>query len=80
LQEQALGMRRRVLGEEHQDTLTSMNNLALTLWALGNLPAACALEEKMLEISQRVLGEEHPYTVTSRDNLASILREQRESN
>ena len=36
LQEQTLAARRRLLGDEHPDTLCSMNNLALTLCALGD--------------------------------------------
>ena len=37
LQERVLEVRARVLGEEHPDTLTSMGNLAATLWAQGDL-------------------------------------------
>ena len=71
-----LEARRRVLGEEHPDTLTSMNNLADTLRAQGDLPGARALQEKVLEALRRVLGEEHPDTLTSMSNLASTLRAQ----
>jgi hypothetical protein len=38
-QQQALAIRRRVLGDEHPDTLTAMNNLALTLWNQGDRAA-----------------------------------------
>jgi hypothetical protein len=34
LSDEVLARSRRVLGEEHPDTLTSANNLALDLWAL----------------------------------------------
>jgi hypothetical protein len=56
---------RRVLGEEHPDTLTSMNNLALTLYASGDLPGAREACEQVLDGRRRVLGEKHPDTVAS---------------
>lgn len=62
--------------EEHPGTLTSMNNLAITLHAQGDLAGAQALEEKALEVCRRVLGEEHPDTLASMNNLASTLRAQ----
>ena len=43
-----LARRRRVLGEDHPDTLTPANNLAGDLAALGELQAARALDEDML--------------------------------
>ena len=74
--EQALAVRRRVLGEEHPATLTSMNNLALTLSAQGDLAGARSLQEQVLAVSRRVLGEEHPDTLGSMNNLANTLRAQ----
>jgi len=67
---------RRVLGEEHPDTLTAMNNLATTLKAQGDIPAARALQEPALAVCRRVLGEEHPATLTSMNNLATTLKAQ----
>jgi hypothetical protein len=63
------------LGEEHPDTLTSRNNLALVLRGLGRLEEAEAEHRAELEICRRVLGEEHPDTLTSRHNLATVLRD-----
>jgi Flp pilus assembly protein TadD len=76
IQEQVLDASRRVLGEEHPDTLTSMNNLALTLWYQGDLAGARKIQEQELVICRRVLGEEHPDTLTSMNNLAETLRVQ----
>ena len=73
LHEQCLEVSRRVLGEEHPDTLSSMNNLAETLRALGDSGGARELHEQCLEVSRRVLGEEHPDTLMSMNNLASTL-------
>ena len=60
-----------LLGEDHPDTLTSMNNLAETYRALGRTNEAAALHEKVLESRKRTLGEEHPDTLTSMNNLAA---------
>jgi Flp pilus assembly protein TadD len=58
LQEQVLEARRRVLGQEHPNTLTAMNNLAGMLWAQGDHAAARKLQEQVLEARRRVLGQE----------------------
>ena len=76
LQESALASRRRVLGEEHPDTLTSINNLASLLHALDKLAEAESFYRESLEKFRRVLGEEHPDTLTSINNLASLLQTQ----
>jgi Tetratricopeptide repeat/NB-ARC domain len=73
LQEQVLAVSRRVLGEEHPDTLGSMHNFAETLRAQGDLAGARALQEQVLAVSRRVLGEEHPDTITSMSSLAVTL-------
>ena len=80
LQEKVLEISRRILGEEHPDTLTSMNNLADTLRVQGDLNGARELHEKVLEIRRRILGEEHPDTLTSMNNLADTLRDQGDLN
>jgi hypothetical protein len=50
-----LGRRRRVLGEDHPDTLWSANNLAADLRGLGEYHAARALDEDVLARRRRVL-------------------------
>jgi tetratricopeptide (TPR) repeat protein len=67
---------RRVLGEEHPYTLTSMANLALTYSNQGRWKEAEELKVRVMETSLRVLGKEHPYTLTSMANLASTYRNQ----
>jgi hypothetical protein len=52
--------RKRVLGEEHRDTLTSMNNLAFTLKGQGLNSEAISLMEVLLQTGQRVFGPQHP--------------------
>jgi tetratricopeptide (TPR) repeat protein len=69
-QEQVLEIMARVLGKEHPDTLTSMSNLAQTLYAQGDLTEARTLQEQVA--IARLLGKEHPNTLTSMLNLASL--------
>jgi tetratricopeptide (TPR) repeat protein len=85
LYEQVLRACRRLLGEEHPDTLTAMNNLAQTvkaqgdlgtLYAQGDLAGARGLQEQVLEVSHRLLGEEHPDTLRAMGNLAGTLKAQ----
>src|SRR6516162_7720919 len=63
LQEQVLEAFGRLLGEEHPDTLTAMNNLAMTLYDIEDQEALVAshkLQEQVLEAKARLLGKEHP--------------------
>ena len=53
--------------QEHPDTLTSLNNLALT-----KLREAAELHKKELEACIRTLGEEHRFTLLSISNLALV--------
>jgi len=76
LQVQIMQTRKRVLGQQHPDTLGSMNNLALTYWNQGRLKEAEELLMQVMETNSRVLGQEHPETLTSRSNLAEVYRAQ----
>lgn len=64
----------RVLGGEHSKTLTAMNNLAGTLFDLGDLPGTRKLLQRILEVCDRVLGGEHPDTLQSKSNMAATLQ------
>ena len=66
---------RRVLGEDHLDTLMSANNLARDLYELGDYEQARALHEDTLARSRRLLGDDHPHTLSSAANLARDLYE-----
>jgi len=71
----AFDIRRRTLGEEHPDTLYSINNLATVLRAMGEFDEARQLNQQVLDIRRRTLGEEHPNTLISMNNLALVLRD-----
>ena len=60
LYEQALAIRKAVLGERHPDTAPSLNNLAGLLHEQGDYAAAKPLYEQALAIRKAVLGERHP--------------------
>ena len=65
LNEDTLDRRRRVLGEDHPDTLTSAFILAAELSELGEYQAAKELNEDTLDRRRRVLGDRHPDTMGS---------------
>jgi Flp pilus assembly protein TadD len=52
----------------------SMNNLAQTLYAQGDLAEARKLQEQVFEAMARLLGKEHPNTLMSMLNLAEIVQ------
>ena len=75
LEQQALAERRRVLGEEHPDTLLSLGNLGAYLSALGKRKEAEPFYREALEKSRRVRGDDNPETFVCISNLASLLRD-----
>jgi hypothetical protein len=62
--------RKTKLGADHPDTLTSMANLASTLWNQGRWDDAEELEVQVMETRKTKLGADHPDTLTSMANLA----------
>ena len=73
LQERALATRRRVLGEEHPQTLNSINQMGVLLDSQGKLEEAERYYREALEKFRRVLGEEHPETLTSINNMGFLM-------
>jgi hypothetical protein len=76
LLESAVEAQRRILGDKHPDTLTSMGNLAATMRALGDLAGARGLQEAVLEGRRRILGERHPDTTIGAWSLFVTLLDQ----
>jgi serine/threonine protein kinase len=74
--ERALQLRRDQLGEEHPDTLTSMDHLGLHYMYQFDFKEAETLRVKVLEIRRRVLGEEHPDTLDSMNHLGWVYNMQ----
>ncbi|MCC6230641.1 MAG: serine/threonine protein kinase [Phycisphaerales bacterium] len=77
LGEQALAARERVLGPEHHETMTSVNNLAVVYFELGRVKESEALRRRDLEVSIRTLGEEHPDSITTQANFGAFLLKQK---
>jgi tetratricopeptide (TPR) repeat protein len=76
LAQAALDTHRRVLGEEHPSTLTSINNMGGLLRAQGKHAKAELCYREAVEKRRRVLGEEHPDTLSSIDRLGTLLEVQ----
>jgi serine/threonine protein kinase/tetratricopeptide (TPR) repeat protein len=74
--EAAVEIRRRELGDNHNDTLDAMNNLAVLYDDQARYEDAETLYLETLETRTRVLGEDHLDTMTSVNNLASLYRVQ----
>ncbi|MGH4016290.1 MAG: FxSxx-COOH system tetratricopeptide repeat protein [Pseudonocardiaceae bacterium] len=73
LLERAWDLRRLRLGDDHPDTLDSANNLAVTLWELGQYEQARQLSEDTLTRRRQILGDDHPNTLNSAQSLAGGL-------
>jgi tetratricopeptide (TPR) repeat protein len=73
---QALKVRKRILGREHKDTLSSMGMVGLVYELRGKYDAAEPLSRETLQLKEKVLGKEHPDTLTSMNILALLLSSQ----
>ena len=67
-----------MLGQEHPDVATSLNNLAELYRSQSRYEQAEPLYLQALEIAEQKLGVNHPNTVTFRENLQN-LRDKRQS-
>ncbi|KAH7145662.1 hypothetical protein B0J13DRAFT_675286 [Dactylonectria estremocensis] len=76
IEEKMLELQRKVLGERHGDTITTMSNLAVTYGEQGRYNMAETMNLKVQELRQEILGELHLDTIWSMANLASIYRAQ----
>ena len=69
LRQRTLEARKRVLGDEHPDTLLSINDLAESYFILGRYQEALQLNQQALEVQKRILNDEHPNTLKSMHNV-----------
>jgi tetratricopeptide (TPR) repeat protein len=72
--ERAFELRRRTLGENHPDTLSSLSRLAAAYVAQGKYPEAEPLVARALEGRRRALGNAHSDTLESMHVLADLYR------
>ena len=66
-----LPIRERVLGPDHPETLTTLENLASWTGEAGDAAGARDQLAALVPVEERVLGPEHPNTLTDR---ASLIR------
>ncbi len=74
--ERALALDEKMLGPNHPDTATSLNNLGFALRVQGDFAGALSHYERALEIRTKALGLDHPETARSLNNLGYLLQEQ----
>ncbi|MHC9538940.1 MAG: tetratricopeptide repeat protein [Vulcanimicrobiota bacterium] len=73
---QALEVAEKTFGNEHPNTATSLNNLAILYNDQGSYTEAEPFYKRALAIREKVLGPEHPDTANSLDNLAILYNDQ----
>jgi non-specific serine/threonine protein kinase/serine/threonine-protein kinase len=73
--ESALAIRRRLLGEDHPDTITSLHNYATVIQSLGRNAQVEPLQRDALDRFRRVLGEDDLKTLEALNNYAYTLNE-----
>jgi hypothetical protein len=70
---EALEKQRRILGDDHPDTLNTINNLGLLLQDLRKLDQAEPFLREALEKSRLLRGDDHPSTIQTMYNLCGLL-------
>jgi tetratricopeptide (TPR) repeat protein len=68
----------RVLGPEHPETLSTVNNLAALYHVQGKYEQAAPLYQRALATLERVLGPEHPTTTRVRENYTKLLEKMKQ--
>lgn len=74
LQERALALRRHELGEDHPETLLSINNLGEILHYQGKLEEAEPYYQEAIDKRRKAFGNEHPDTLASIANMGALLQ------
>ncbi|EJT68821.1 hypothetical protein, variant [Gaeumannomyces tritici R3-111a-1] len=70
------GLRKKVLGDKHPDTIWSMADLATTYRIQGRYDEAEKMNMEALALRRDVLGDKHPDTIWSMATLATIYGNQ----
>lgn len=71
--ERVVDLRKRSLGPEHTDTLTSMDELAVLYTYQSKYAAAETLLKQVVETRQRLFGNEHKDTLAAMSDLALAI-------
>ncbi|KAF2176927.1 hypothetical protein K469DRAFT_810815, partial [Zopfia rhizophila CBS 207.26] len=70
LEVQVMETRKRLLGAEHPDTLTSMYSLAYNWKDQGRHEQAIKLMEECVKLRIRIMGVDHPHTLSTSTTLS----------
>ena len=76
LYQQALQLRRSLLGDRHPSVATSLNNLAELYRSQGRYEMAEPLYQQALALRRELLGDRHPDVASSLNNLAVLYANQ----
>ena len=76
LLDKAIGLQKKTLGPEHQETLASQRMLARILQYQAQYPAAEKLYSETLQRQERLLGSDAMDTLRTKANLGSLYNEQ----
>ena len=72
---EALETCRLTLGDRHEDTLASINNVGLLLHAKGDLASAEPLLREALDVGRETLGHRHSSTLAYINNVGMLLQD-----
>ncbi len=75
----ALALRTKLHGDEHQEVANSLHGLGRTLWRQGKLTEAETAHREALSIARKLFGNDHLDTARSLTELAGTLHEQGKS-
>ncbi len=73
---QTFALKKKVLGNEHPHTLTSMNNLARILNNQGKHKESEQIHRQTHVLMEKVLGNEHHHTLANINDLAAVFHNQ----
>ncbi|KAF8533194.1 hypothetical protein BDD12DRAFT_947879 [Trichophaea hybrida] len=76
--QRALDGREKILGRDHPDTLTTVNNMALVFDKQGEYIKALEWYQRVLDGREKILGRDHPHTLTTVSNMALVFGNQGE--
>src|SRR5947209_11725661 len=74
LLKQAAALHEQILGLEHPEVATSLNELATLYWNMNKFEQAEPLFRQALDIREKTLGSEHPEVPNSLNNLALVYQ------
>ncbi len=75
LYERALGILEKVLGKDHPNVATTLNNLGVFHYHTKNYALAADYLTRALAIREAKLGSEHPHTKGTKEGLAIVLEQ-----